>query len=134
MHWQQGGERKVEKSCIASLEPITVVKGELVHFFCIFGFWSVQLKKTGWTGFGNRCDLFWSETLKKTGWTGFGNRCDRFWLLSMHKSRGSVLWLRGSCICAGGNSFVSFAWVASVVRTMCGSRTSGGSLPGVMSD
>jgi hypothetical protein len=39
MHWHQGGERKVEKSCIASLEPIPTIKGELVHFFCIFGFW-----------------------------------------------------------------------------------------------
>jgi hypothetical protein len=31
----------VEKSCIASLEPIPTVKGGggLVHFFCIFGFW-----------------------------------------------------------------------------------------------
>jgi hypothetical protein len=27
MHWQQGGEMLVEKSCIASLEPIPTVKG-----------------------------------------------------------------------------------------------------------
>jgi hypothetical protein len=33
MHWQQGGERKVEKSCIASLEPIPRVKGERVTCF-----------------------------------------------------------------------------------------------------
>jgi hypothetical protein len=65
----------VEKSCTEFLEPIPRIKGELVHLFCIFGFWSVLLRKTGWTG--------------------FGNRCDRFWLLSMHKSRGSLFWLRG---------------------------------------
>jgi hypothetical protein len=41
MHWQQGGESKVEKSCIASLEPIPRVKGELVHFFCILAFGGV---------------------------------------------------------------------------------------------
>jgi hypothetical protein len=41
MHWQQGVERKVEKSCIASLEPIPRVKVERVHFFYIFGFWGV---------------------------------------------------------------------------------------------
>jgi hypothetical protein len=31
MHWQQGGERKAEKSCIASLEPIPRVKGERTY-------------------------------------------------------------------------------------------------------
>jgi hypothetical protein len=36
--------------------------------------------------------------LKKTGWTGFGNRCDRFWL-SMHKSR-------GVCFGSGGVAYV----------------------------
>jgi hypothetical protein len=30
MHWQQGGERKAEKSCIAPLEPVAIIKGELV--------------------------------------------------------------------------------------------------------
>jgi hypothetical protein len=59
MHWQQGGERMVEKSCIASLEPIPRVKGELVHFFFIFGFWGCSLLgETGLTGFGNRPDRF----------------------------------------------------------------------------
>jgi hypothetical protein len=38
MHWQQGGEMLVEKSCISSLQPILVVKGELVHFFSFLGF------------------------------------------------------------------------------------------------
>jgi hypothetical protein len=38
MHWQQGEEWWVEKSCIAYLEPIPVVKGEFVHFLSIFGF------------------------------------------------------------------------------------------------
>jgi hypothetical protein len=53
MHWQQGGERKVEKRCIASLEPIPKIKGELVHFFCIFGFWGV------WSVVSKRPDRFW---------------------------------------------------------------------------
>jgi hypothetical protein len=43
MHWQQGGEMLVEKNCIAPLEPIPIVKGEHVHFFCIFGFWGELL-------------------------------------------------------------------------------------------
>jgi hypothetical protein len=81
----------VEKSCIASLESIPPVKGEFVHFLCIFGLWSELLKKTDWTGFGKRCDRFCSEMLKKTGWTGFGNWCDRFWMLSTHKSRECAL-------------------------------------------
>jgi hypothetical protein len=67
MHWQQGGEWKVEKSCIASLESIPRVKGELVHFFCIFGFGGGLLCEIGMTGFGNRSDRFW--------W----NWSDRFW-------------------------------------------------------
>jgi hypothetical protein len=68
MHWQQGGERKLEKSCIASLKHIPRVKGELVHFFCIFGFWGCGLLyKIGLTGLGNWFDRFW--------W----NRSDRFW-------------------------------------------------------
>jgi hypothetical protein len=59
MHWQQGGERKVEKSCIASLEPISRAKGELVHFFCIFGFLGCGLLgEIDLTGFGNRSDRF----------------------------------------------------------------------------
>jgi hypothetical protein len=81
IHWQQGRERKVEKRCIAFLEPIPRVKWELVLLFCIFSFWSVLLRKTGWTG--------------------FGNRCDRFWLLSMHKSKVGTC-SGGACICAGG--------------------------------
>jgi hypothetical protein len=53
MHWQQGGERKVEKSCIASMEAIPRDKGELVHFFCIFIFWGCGLLcEIGLTGFG----------------------------------------------------------------------------------
>jgi hypothetical protein len=52
MHWQQGGERKVEKSCIASLEPIPTVKGEFVHFFFIFGLPVGPVLETGVTGFG----------------------------------------------------------------------------------
>jgi hypothetical protein len=42
MHWQQEGETKVEKCCIASLEPIPRVKGELVRFlhFLLLGVWS----------------------------------------------------------------------------------------------
>jgi hypothetical protein len=57
----------VEKSCIVSLEPIPRVKGELVHFFCIFDFWGCGLLcEIGLTGFGG------------TGLTGYGNRPDRF--------------------------------------------------------
>jgi hypothetical protein len=68
MHWQQGGERKVEKSCFVSLEPIPSVKEELVHFFCIFGFWGCGLLyEIGLTGFGNWSDRFW--------W----NQLDRLW-------------------------------------------------------
>jgi hypothetical protein len=52
MHWQQGGERKVEKSCIASLEPIPNVKGEFVHFFCIFVLPFGPVLEIGVTGFG----------------------------------------------------------------------------------
>jgi hypothetical protein len=44
---------KVEKSCIASLEPIPRVKGELVHVFCIIGFWGVC------SAVPNRPDRFW---------------------------------------------------------------------------
>jgi hypothetical protein len=73
MHWQQGGERKVEKSCIASLEPITRVKRELVHFFCIFGFWGVRSAvQIGLTGFGGTC------------LTGFRNRPDRLLTQNLH--------------------------------------------------
>jgi hypothetical protein len=71
MHWQQGGERKVEKSCIASLEPIPWINGEVVLFFCIFGFWGCGLLcEIGRTGLENRSDRFW--------W----NRSDRFWELA----------------------------------------------------
>jgi hypothetical protein len=67
MHWQQGGG-EVEKSCIASLEPIPRVKVELVHVFCIFGFWACgRLYEIGLTRFGTRSDRFW--------W----NRSDWFW-------------------------------------------------------
>jgi hypothetical protein len=56
MHWQQGGEGKVEKRCIESLEPIPIVKGEFVHFFSIFGFWVV------WSAVPKRSDRFWQPT------------------------------------------------------------------------
>jgi hypothetical protein len=89
----------VEKSCIASLEPIPVVKGKYVHFLCIFG--------------------LWGELLKKIGWTRFGNRWDRFWLLSMHKSRGSVPWLGGSCICAGRALVWVLPWLLWWFAPLC---------------
>jgi hypothetical protein len=92
-------------------------------------FWSlgqVLFEKTCVTGFENWCDRIWSKLLKKTSWTSFGNLWDRFWLLSTHKSRGSVLWLRGTCICAGGVLlwvlpwllwwFVLFAWACFLSR------------------
>jgi hypothetical protein len=60
MHWQQGGEMLVEKSCIASLEPIARVKGELVHFFAFLAFGGCGLLyQIGLTDFGNRPDRFW---------------------------------------------------------------------------
>jgi hypothetical protein len=73
----------VEKSYIASLEPIPRAKGELVHFFCIFGFWGCGLLcEIGLTGFGG------------TGLTGYGNRPDRF-VPRVGTCPG------GACICAG---------------------------------
>jgi hypothetical protein len=77
MHWQLGGERKMEKSCIASLEPIVRVKGELVHFFCIFAFWGCGLLlESSLTGFGNRPDRF----VPRVGTCSWG---------SLHMCRGS---------------------------------------------
>jgi hypothetical protein len=79
----------VEKSCIASLEPIPRVKGELVHFFCFFGFW--------------RCGL-----LCEIGLTGFGNRSDRF-VPRVGTCSG------GACICAGG-ALVCFGGLCSLLE------------------
>jgi hypothetical protein len=59
MHWQQGGEMLVVKSCIASLEPIPIVEGVLVHFFCILSFaGKLLLSLIGLTSFWNRPDQF----------------------------------------------------------------------------
>jgi hypothetical protein len=55
MHWQQGGERKVEKSCIASLEPIPRVKGNLCISFAFLAFGGRGLL----TAVPNRPDRFW---------------------------------------------------------------------------
>jgi hypothetical protein len=91
MHWQQGGERKVEKSCIASLEPIPRAKGELVHFFCIFGFWGCGLLcEIGLTGLKNRSDRFW--------W----NRPDRFVPRVGTCSGGACICVGGALVCFGG--------------------------------
>jgi hypothetical protein len=79
----------VEKSYIASLEPIPRVKGELVHFFCIFGFW----------GCGLLCE---------TGLTGFGNQPDRF-VPRVGTCPG------GACICAGGD-LVCFGGLCSLLE------------------
>jgi hypothetical protein len=74
MHWQQGGERKVEKSCIASLDPIPRVKGGLCFSFAFLAFRGCGLLyQVTLTDFGNRPDRF-----GETGLTGFGNRSDRF--------------------------------------------------------
>jgi hypothetical protein len=104
MHWQQGGERKVEKSCISSLEPIPRVKGERVHFFCIFGFWGV------WSAVWNRPDRFWEPVwpvLVEPVWpvlgTGLTGLC-QVW----HLFRGSLHMCRwSSCMLWW---FVLFAW------------------------
>jgi hypothetical protein len=89
MHWKQGGETKVEKSCIASLEPVPRIKGQLVHFFCIFGFWG--------------CGL-----LLEIGLTGFGNQPDRF-VPRVGTCSGGV------CICAGG-ALVCFGGLCSLIE------------------
>jgi hypothetical protein len=88
----------VEKSCIASLELIPRVKGELVHIFCIFGFWGVwsAVLVTGLTGFGG------------TGLTGFGNQPDRF-VPRFGTCSG------GACICAGG-PLVSFGGLCPLLQ------------------
>jgi hypothetical protein len=85
----KGGERKVEKSFIASLEPIPRVKGEFVHFFCIFGFWV--------------CGL-----LYEIGLTGVGNRPDRF-VPRVGTCSGGV------CICEGG-ALVCFGGLCSLLE------------------
>jgi hypothetical protein len=91
MHWQQGGERKVEKSCIASLEPIPRVKGSLCTSFAFLAFGGCGLLyQVGLTDFGNRPDRF-----SGTGLASFGNRPDRF-VPSVGTCPGGV------CICAGG--------------------------------
>jgi hypothetical protein len=84
---KEGGEKLL---CI----PGTYSKsqGELVHFFCIFGFWGCGLLcEIGLTGLENRSDPFW--------W----NRSDRFWepdrpvcAQVWHLFRGSMHMCRGS--------------------------------------
>jgi hypothetical protein len=192
MHWQEGGERKVEKSCIASLEPIPRVKGELVHFFCIFGFWGV------WSAVRYQPDRFWEpvwpvlvEPVRPVLVEPVWPVCAQVWNLfrgSMHMCRGSscMLWwfvlFAWAWFCLGcveplplpkGSEtcllqvillpFLSFRSLVAVssflfisfifflfsdyqmcvllmyssrgrLRTMCGSRTGGWSLPSVMSD
>jgi hypothetical protein len=104
MHWQQGGERRVEKSCIPSLEPLPRVKGELVHFFCAFGFLGV------WSVVPKRSDQFWQPAwlFLVIGLTGFGNRPDRFVPRVGTRSR-------GVCICAGG-ALVCFGSLCSLLE------------------
>jgi hypothetical protein len=105
----------VEKSCIASLEPIPRVKGELVHFFWIFGFWgSGLLYEIGLAGFGNRSNRFW--------W----NRSDRFWepawpvcAQSWHLFRGSVHMCRGSSCLLWWFVLFGWAWFVSDVSSRC---------------
>jgi hypothetical protein len=85
----------VEKCCIASLEPIPRVKGELVHFFCIFGFWGYGLLcEIGLTGFGNRSDRFGG-----TGLTGYGNRSDRF-VPRVGTCSGELAYVHGELLCS----------------------------------
>jgi hypothetical protein len=92
MHWQQGGERKVEKRCIASLKPIPRVKGELVHFFCVFLLLGgvVCCTKSTWPVLGTSLTGFCG-----IGLTGFWNRPDRI-VPRFGTCSG------GACICAGG--------------------------------
>jgi hypothetical protein len=81
----------VEKSCFASLEPNPRVKGELVHFFCIFGFWGCGLLyETGLTGFGG------------TGLIGFRNQPDQFVPRFGTCSVGVCICARGALVCFGG--------------------------------
>jgi hypothetical protein len=153
MHWQQGGEIKVEKSCIASLEPIPRVKGELVHFFLHF-----------WLLVGVVCCMKSAWPVLGTGLTGFGNRsCMLWWFclgcvepLPLPKGSETCLlqviflfaFLRLSIRCWSFFYSFLFFFLFSLVmkcvlsmhssrgrfRTMCGSRTGGWLLPDVMSD
>jgi hypothetical protein len=103
MHWQQGGQRKVEKSYLASLEPIPIAKGELVHFFCILGFWGCGLCEIGLTGLENRSDRFW--------W----NRSDRFWEPAWPVVPRFGTCSGGACICAWG-ALVCFGGLCSLLE------------------
>jgi hypothetical protein len=102
MHWQQGGERKVEKGCFASLEPIPGVKGELVHFFYIFGFWGV------WPAVPKRSDRFWQPAwpVLVIGQTGFGNWPDGFVPRVGTCLGGVCICARGALVCFRGLRFL----------------------------
>jgi hypothetical protein len=80
MHWQQEGERKVEKSCVSSLEPFPGVMEELMHFWLLGG-----------------CGL-----LYEIGLTGLGNRPDQFVPGVGTCSGGAWIFAGGALVCFGG--------------------------------
>jgi hypothetical protein len=156
MHWQQGGERKVEKSCIASLEPIPRVKGGACDRFWEPA-WPVCAQV--WHLFrgslhmcrGSSCMLWWFVLF---AWAWFCLGC----VEPLPLPKGSETCLLQVILFFAflgfrslvGVSFYLFLFfflfsdfqicVLSMhssrgrLRTMCGSRTGGWSLPSVMSD
>jgi hypothetical protein len=119
------GKMLVEKSCIASLEHIPIVKGDIVHFFCIFDFWrwasaefnrSDRFLEPAWPVWGNWLDRF-GKPLDRfmpsagtcSGWAlvCFGGLCS---LLEL------VFYLVASsrCPCLRGPSLFSFKWSRSL--------------------
>jgi hypothetical protein len=125
MHWQQGGERKVDKSCMTFLEPIPRVKGELVHFFCIFDFWGV------WSAVRNRPDRFGEPIWPVLG-TGLTGLCPGLALVQGEHAyvQGELLFallvcalflsmvfvsdVSSHCPCLRGLRFVFFKWSCSL--------------------
>jgi hypothetical protein len=119
LHWQQGGERKVEKSCIASLEHIPSVKGEFVHFFCIFGFW-------GWASAKfNQSDQFESvlTSLVELVWPVWETSLTGFCLV-LAQVQGECAYVQGELLCVlsfcfGGLCSLFALVFASVVWSHC---------------
>jgi hypothetical protein len=98
MHWQQRRERKVEKSYIAFLESIPRVKGELVPFFCISGFWGV------WSAVPKQSDRFWQPAWPVLG-TGMTGLCPVLALV-----QGKYAYVQGSSCMLWWLVLFAWAW------------------------